>query len=138
MTGEHGSSPAVTETQLSSPCEAPSAGSPSLQTLLWCLLQVLFLEELGLSAASNLNWAETWFRLQVVNSPAVLTCGEAAGSHPAGASQRGRLCPAGRLVDVRVAAWIWNPSRSGVSPDPSLVACRGLSGRERAPTQVHS
>ena len=59
----------------------------------------------------------TWFCLQVVNSPAVLTCGEAAGLHPAAASQRGRLCPAGRLVDVRVAAWIWNPSRSGVSDE---------------------
>ena len=69
-----------------------------------------------------------WFCLQVVNSPAVLTCGEPAGSHPAGASQRGPLCPAGRLVDVRVAAWIWNPSRSGVRHDPDLAAIYVMTG----------
>ena len=49
-----------------------------------------------------------------INSPAVLTCGEPAGSHPAGASQCGALCPAGPLIDVRIAAWIRDPSRSDV------------------------
>ena len=49
-----------------------------------------------------------------INSPAVLTCGQPAGSHPAGASQSGALCPTGPLVDVRIAAWIRDPSRSDV------------------------
>ena len=85
-------------------------------------MQVTFRLKPQLSALAALDAVASPSRpLEVLNSPAVLTCGEPASSHPAGASQRGPLCPVGRLVDVRVAAWLWNPSRSGVSRDPDLA-----------------